>query len=66
MDSPNVCPDSEKKVTGLTTARWVEENPIYRARVLGEFPDQAEDTLISRPVLLGGRQQHRTARGPQQ
>ena len=55
LDSPNVCPDSEKKVTGLTTARWVEErkeiwgeeNPIYRARVLGEFPDQAEDTLIS-------------------
>ena len=25
---------------------WGEENPIYRARVLGEFPDQAEDTLI--------------------
>jgi hypothetical protein len=42
-------------VPGLTTARWVEErkeiwgeeNPIYQARVLGEFPDQAEDTLIS-------------------
>jgi len=38
----------------LTTAEWVEErretwgenNPIYRARILGEFPDQAEDTLI--------------------
>ncbi|PKB71427.1 MAG: hypothetical protein BZY87_06130 [SAR202 cluster bacterium Io17-Chloro-G6] len=25
---------------------WGEDNPIYRARVLGEFPDQAEDTLI--------------------
>ena len=41
-------------VPGLTTAKWVEErretwgedNPIYRARVLGEFPDQEEDTLI--------------------
>ena len=38
----------------MTTAKWVEErretwgedNPIYRARVLGEFPDQEEDTLI--------------------
>jgi hypothetical protein len=42
------------KIPGLTTARWVkerqkiwgEDNPLYRARVLGEFPDQAEDTLI--------------------
>ncbi len=40
---------------GLVTPRWVEErgevwgedNALYRARVLGEFPDQAEDALIS-------------------
>ena len=46
-------------VAGLTTAQWVEErrevwhedNPIYRARVLGEFPDQEEDTLISLSAL---------------
>ena len=53
LDSPNV--KAGKIVTrGLTTSQWVqerkdtwgEENPIYRARVLGEFPDQAEDTLI--------------------
>ena len=54
LDSPNVL---EKKTVypGLTSAKWVEErretwgedNPIFRARVLGEFPDQAEDTLIS-------------------
>ena len=53
LDSPNV--QAGKRVfPGLTTAKWVqerreiwgEENPIYRARVLGEFPDQAEDTLI--------------------
>ncbi len=53
LDSPNV---RAKRVVvpGLTTARWVEErrqiwgedNPLYRARVLGEFPDQAEDTLL--------------------
>ena len=54
LDSPNV-QSCRAEVPGLTTARWVEErrriwgeeNPIYRARVLGEFPDQAEDTLIS-------------------
>ena len=26
---------------------WGENNPLYRARVLGEFPDQSEDALIS-------------------
>jgi hypothetical protein len=54
LDSPNV--QAGKTVfPGLTSAKWVEErretwgedNPIYRARVLGEFPDQGEDTLIS-------------------
>ena len=53
LDSPNVQAD-KIVVPGLTSSKWVqerketwgEENPIYRARVLGEFPDQAEDTLI--------------------
>ena len=53
LESPNV-QAGKTKVRGLTSAQWVqerkdtwgEENPIYRARVLGEFPDQAEDTLI--------------------
>ncbi len=53
LDSPNVVA-GKVVVPGLTSAKWVqerketwgEENPIYRARVLGEFPDQAEDTLI--------------------
>ena len=53
LDSPNV-QSGQVVIPGLTTARWVEErrqiwgvdNPLYRARVLGEFPDQAEDTLI--------------------
>lgn len=54
LDSPNV-QAGKTVIPGLTSARWVEErretwgedNPIYQARVLGEFPDQAEDTLIS-------------------
>ena len=53
LDSPNV-QAGKIMIRGLTTSQWVqerkdtwgEENPIYRARVLGEFPDQAEDTLI--------------------
>ena len=54
LDSPNV-QAGRVVIPGLTTPRWVEErreiwgeeNPIYRARVLGEFPDQGEDTLLS-------------------
>ena len=53
LDSPNVT-EGKTVIRGLTTKRWVEErrkvwgeeNPLYQARVLGEFPDQGEDTLI--------------------
>lgn len=53
LDSPNVAA-GKILVPGLTTAQWVQErqeiwgedNPLYRARVLGEFPEQADDTLI--------------------
>jgi hypothetical protein len=53
LDSPNV-QAGKMVIPGLTSAKWVgehretwgEDNPIFRARVLGEFPDQAEDTLI--------------------
>ena len=52
-DSPNV-QAGHVVVPGLTTAAWVEErkaiwgedSPRYRSRVLGEFPEQGEDTLI--------------------
>ena len=53
LDNPTV-QAGKAVIPGLTTEAWVQErretwgedNPIYRARVLGEFPDQAEDTLI--------------------
>ncbi len=53
LDSPNVQAGSVV-IPGLTTARWIEErrqiwgeeNPVYRARVLGEFPEQGENTLL--------------------
>jgi hypothetical protein len=53
LESPNVLA-GKAVIPGLVTARWQRErlqvwgqdNPLYQARVLGEFPDQGEDTLI--------------------
>ena len=53
LDSPNV-QAGRVVIPGLTTSRWIEErqqiwgeeNPVYRARVLGEFPDQGQNTLL--------------------
>jgi hypothetical protein len=61
FDSPNLTgeevPDTVRKV--LISRSWVEDkkrrwgetNPIYLSKVLGEFPDISEDTLIS-PKLV--------------
>lgn len=54
LDSPNV-QAGRVVIPGLTTPRWVEErreiwgedNPVYRARVLGEFPEQGDNTLLN-------------------
>lgn len=54
FDIPNV-KARKQLIPGLITHEWVEEmrakygedNDIYRVRVLGEFPQQATDTLIS-------------------
>lgn len=54
FDIPNV-KERRQVIPGLITAEWVEEmqmqygedSDIYRVRVLGEFPRQASDTLIS-------------------
>ena len=53
LDSPNV-QAGRVLIPGLTTSRWIEErqqiwgeeNPVYRARVLGEFPEQGQNTLL--------------------
>lgn len=52
-DSPNVL---QKKIIypGLVTEKWIKEreiewgkdSPIFKARVLGEFPKETDDTLI--------------------
>ena len=53
LDSPNVRA-GRVVVPGLTTAAWVEErrdiwsenSAVFKARVLGQFPEQEEDTLL--------------------
>ena len=66
LDSPNVTA-GKVQIPGLTTARWVkerkeiwgEDNPLYRARVLGEFPDLAEDALIRlSEIEAAGKRDH--------
>ncbi len=73
LDSPNVTA-GKVQIPGLTTARWVnerkeiwgEDNPLYRARVLGEFPDLAEDALIrlSEIEAAGKREQPSSSADP--
>ena len=54
LESPNV-QAGRIVFPGLTTAAWVDErmqiwggdSSTYRSRVLGEFPDQGEDSLFS-------------------
>ena len=54
LESPNVA-EGRIVVPGLTTALWVEErrqmwgedSEMFRARVMGEFPDRGEDNLIA-------------------
>lgn len=53
FDSPNV-QAGKLLIPSLVTKEWVEErrrewgedNPLYQARVLGEFPTESDDTLI--------------------
>ena len=54
LESPNV-QQGRIDIPGLTTAAWVEErrqmwgegSEMFRARVMGEFPDRGEDNLIA-------------------
>ena len=53
LDSPNLTAN-HPIIPGLVTPQWVKErqqiwgidNPLYQSRVLGQFPDQTQDTLI--------------------
>ena len=53
LESPNVV-EGREVIPGLATREWVEEckaawgegSPMYRARVLGEFPESAVNALV--------------------
>ena len=54
FDSPNVRTQSNK-YPAIVTQQWIddrrnewgEDSPLYQSRVLGQFPTESEDTLIS-------------------
>ena len=54
LDSPNLIA-GQTRIPGLATQQWVQQrqqlwghdNPLYQARVLGQFPTQPHDTLIN-------------------
>ena len=77
LESPNVVAGAVV-IPGLTTAEWVAErravwgqdSPVYRARILGEFPDRAEDSLFSvsdieAAVMSAEAPGHRDVAGPE-
>ena len=53
FDHPNV-KEGKEIIPGAVTKEWIEErrqewteeSPLWKAKVLGEFPDEGEDTLI--------------------
>lgn len=59
FDTPNVIEEREV-IPGLVTAQDVrdrreeygEESPIYISRVLGQFPDNLEDAIVPRSLLM--------------
>ena len=58
LDTPNLTEEKVPKPT-LVTKQWVEDakvnwgedSPMYQIRVLGEFPSESEDTLISLKII---------------
>lgn len=40
---------------------WGVDSPIYRAKILGEFPDQAEDSLISKSQVKAAQDRYALA-----
>lgn len=57
LKHPNVV-EGREIIPGAVTREWIEERraewegtPLWQARVLGEFPDAAEDQLISLELL---------------
>jgi hypothetical protein len=58
MDSPNLAGDS-KEYASLVTGDWIEskkldwseDSPLFKSRILGEFPDDADGVLIPKSIF---------------
>ncbi len=58
LDTPNLVA-GKVEMPNLVTPKWVEdarinwgeESPMYQIRVLGDFPSESEDTLISLKII---------------
>ena len=67
LDSPNLTAN-HPIIPGLVTPQWVKErqqiwgidNPLYQSRVLGQFPDQTQDTLIPLSLIEAAIYHHPT------
>ena len=65
LDSPNVMA-GEVVIPGLATADWVkerrlawgEEDPVFRSRILGEFSENSDDTLIRLSDIEAAARRH--------
>jgi phage terminase large subunit len=55
LDHPNVLKDNQDIIPGAVTRKWCEDtkadygenSPSYQAKVLGEWPEQSSETLIT-------------------
>lgn len=70
LDSPNIT--GECKIEGLVDRAWVEDkklqwgedSPLYRMRVLGEFPESSADTLITLAQIQSAIERERETMPP--
>lgn len=69
-ETPNAI-SGEVLIPGLATRDWVmekrldwgEDSPLYQVRVLGNFPGQAENTVIGLSLVEAARARHDTQEG---
>ena len=68
FDTPNII-EQANVVPGMmtqidideTAQEYGEDSPMYRARVLAEFPDNLDDAVVSRSMLQAARERGRNA-----
>ena len=76
FDTPNLGPeapyDGYPEYEGMATKRtvaeraeeWGEDSPMYKASVLGEFPEDLDDTVVPLSAVLAARERELKGEGP--